>query len=125
MGRQRHLYDAFCLFIDAFQQIQIPQDPVGFRLDRQTKSVTVDEFQTPSGQLQFFFAMHIRVGHCSGADHTLAPLGAKGSLQQFRRVLLHFDVLERMGESVALAPGIAINAAMGTAAVQIHSVLGR
>lgn len=40
-GGQRKLYHAFGLPMDTFQQIQIPQNPVRFRMDHQPKPISV------------------------------------------------------------------------------------
>ena len=65
--------------------------------------------------------MHVGVRHGAGADHAPFPFRPQGIFQQLRRVALHLDILERMGELVAPAPAVAVNTAVGAAPVDVHA----
>lgn len=121
VGRQGHLHHAFRPFVDLVQQINVPENPVGLGLDGRAEAVFQDDLQALSGQSQALLAVHIGVRHGASADHALFPFQLQGFFQQLRRVLLHFDILEGMGELVASAPAVAVDAAMGAAPVDVHA----
>ena len=68
--------------------------------------------------------MQVGIAHGACADHAFFSFAAQDALQQFRRILLYLDIFKGMLHLVAGAPAVAVNAAMGAAAVDIHAVLG-
>ena len=121
-GRQRDLDNASGSLVNLFQQVDIPQDPVRFRLDCRAESVFADDFQALPCQAEFFFAVHIGIGHRTGTDHRLPPFGFQRLLQQFRCILLNFNILKSMGKLITPAAAVTVNAPVGTSPVNIHPV---
>ena len=121
VGSERHLHHAFGRAVDIIQQINVPQDPVGFGQNGGAKAVAQDDLQAFPGQTQLLLAGQIGVGHGTRADHASLPLGPQRPLQQLRRVLLHLDVLKGVAEPIAAAPAVAVDAAVDAAAINVHS----
>ena len=84
--------------------------------------IQMNDLKTSSGQSQLFFTMHIGIRHRTGADHALLPLGMQGCFKQLRCILFDFDIFKGMGKLIAPAPAVAVNTAVGTAAVDIHPI---
>ena len=84
-----------------------------------------DQFQGFAHIADFRLQRNVRIRHGSCADHAFFSLMDKGVFQQFNGIFLDLDVLKGMLHVIAFAPGIAVNTAVGTASVEIHSVLGR
>ena len=56
-------------------------------------------------------------------DHAFVPLPPQGLLQQCGSVLLHLDILKIVGHLITDRTAVAVNAPVGTPAVNIHSVV--
>lgn len=69
--------------------------------------------------------MHVWVAHGAGSDYALISFRTKGTFQELRCILLHFYIFKIVGEVVAFASAVAVNAAVGAAAIEIHTVVGR
>ena len=74
-------------------------------------------------ELKLFFTVHIGVAHGTGSDHTLFPLASEPLFEKDRRILLDLDILEIMLHLIASGTTVAVNTAMCTASVNIHSVI--
>ena len=96
----------------------------GFRQNTEAKAHLCDDFNASASQLQFLFQVKIGVGHGPSANHTLLPFTAQGICKQFRCVFLHFNVRKIVVHLIALASGVAVNTAVRTASIDVHSVVG-
>ena len=121
IGGQRHLHHAFGGSVDGIQQVDIPQDAIGFGLDRCAEAVLQYDLQATPGQAQRLLTVHVRVRHRARADHAPLPLRFQRPVQQLRRVPLHLYIFKGMSELIAGAPAVAINAAVGAAPVDVHA----
>ena len=110
--------------VDPLQDIQIPEDQVGFGQNGGTAAVPLHDFQRPAGDTQRFLHRGVGIGHGAGGDHAPAALALQRQLQKLQAVFLHGDVLEPVIHAVAAAPGIAVDASVLTAPVQVHAVSG-
>ena len=122
---QRHLHHAFCLLVNALQQRKVAEDTRRFGENRQSEAVALDDGQTATGETELLLDVQVGVAHRPGADHAAAFLFAKRLLQQLRRVDFDLDVLKFVRHAVAFASGVAVNAAVRAAAVEVHPVFGR
>lgn len=86
------------------------------------KPCAKDDLKALSSKPELLFAVHVRIRHGSRAYHGLLPLRTESFVQQLRCILLHLDVLEGMGEVVAFAPAVTVNATMRAPAVYIHPI---
>ena len=123
-GGQRHLHHAFRRFVYFLQEIQIPQYAVRLCDYGKPESIPFDQGQRLSDMLKLHLQRNIGVSHGSRVDHAFLPLAPQGMFQQFDGILLDLDILEVVLHMVAPASGIAVDTPVGTAPVQIHSVLG-
>ncbi len=125
ISRQRHLHHALCLLMNPFKQLQIPQNPAGFRLYCKAEAIPVNDFQTLPGKPQLLLAVHIRIAHGAGSDHAFFSLGAQSPLQKLRGIFLHLNILKGVIHLIAFAAAVTVDAAMSTAPIQIHPVFCR
>ena len=119
---QGYLYNGFCFAVDALQNLQIPQNKVGFRLKRDSEAVLFNQQQRAPCVFQTLFQRHIWVAHRACADHAALSLASQSSFEQVKGVFLDLDILEIMCHLIALAPRVAVDAAVRAAAVEIHPV---
>ena len=123
-GGQGHLHHRLAPAIDPLQNVQIPQNEVGFRQDGDAAAMPLDDLQGTAGHLQLFLDGRVGVGHGPGADHTGSALALQGCRQQRDGVLLHRHVLKAVVHVVAAAPGVAVDAPVLAAPVEVHAVFG-
>ena len=81
-----------------------------------------NDFQSAPGQPQFFLQRNVRIRHGTGTDHTGFSLGPQCLFQKPKRVFFDLDIFKGVLHSVAIAAGVAVNAAVLAAPVQIHSI---
>ena len=120
---ERHLNNAARTPVDLIQQVDVLQDPIRLRLYGRSKALTQNDLQALSGQSELLFTMHIRIRHGSGPDHASFSLCAQLPLQKLRSVALDLNIFEQMGELITAAPAVTVDAAVRTAAVQIHPIV--
>lgn len=123
MGGEGHLHHRFAFFIDLLQQIQIPEDSGGFCLDGHTETVSFYDLQRPPGHPEVFFQGDIGIRHGTCADHAALLFGQQRLFQQFQGIFLDLDIFKGVIHLIASAAGIAVDAAVGTAPVQIHTIV--
>ena len=104
------------------QPIEIPKNPVGFCLYSNAEPEFFDNFQTLSCQAERFLAVHIGIAHGSGGNHAPFPPPRKCIPQQFRCVLLDFDVFKIVVDVVTGTAAVAVNTSVRTAAINIDSI---
>ena len=68
---------------------------------------------------------NVGVGHGAHTDHTSAALPPERIRQQLDGVPFYLNVLKGMLHMIALAPGVAVDAAVRTAAIQINAIFRR
>ncbi len=76
-----------------------------------------------SGQTVLLFNRHIRIAHRSCSDRIALSHPLKSLSQQFVRIDFNYDFIIKMVHMVALTSGIAVDAVMLTAAIDVHAVL--
>lgn len=119
---QRHLNDGLCLFVYPGQDIKVAQYKVRFCYEACAKIVAINYFKTAAHKSKLFFQWNVWVAHGAGSNHTAFAFFTQGLSQQFGRVLLYFNIFKSMGKLIALTAGVAVNTAVGTAAVDVHAV---
>ena len=122
-GGEGHLHHGFGAAVDFFEKIQIPQHQGGFCNHRKAETVAVNQLKGFPGEQEFFFQRHIGVAHGAGSYHALFTLPFEGVFQKFKGVFFYSHIFKPVVNVVTVAPGIAVNAAVGAAPVQVHSVL--
>ena len=114
--------NAFRLLVDRFQNIDVPHDAVGFRQDGYAVTVSLYERKALSGDLQLFFEMKVWVAHSSRADHAPFPPSFQLVLQYPGGIAFYFDILKIVFHVIAFAAAVAIDAAVGAAAIYVDPV---
>ena len=62
------------------KKIYVLKNAIRLCLNRCTEAILIYDLKTFSCQAQFFFAMHIRIRHCTGSIHASFSLGPQGLL---------------------------------------------
>ena len=122
-GGEGHLHHGFGAAVDFFEKIQIPQHQGGFCNYRKAETVAVNQLKGFPGEQEFFFQGHIGVAHGAGSYHAFFTLPLEGFFQKFKGIFFYSHIFKQVVNVVTAAPGIAVNAAVGAAPVQVHSVL--
>ncbi len=124
-GGEGHLHHALGLAVDAAQQVEVAQHAGRLGDEREAEAVAVGQLQGPADKAELLFERNVWVGHRAGAQHAAGAPATERLFEQFRGVGLDLYVVERVGETVAGAARVAVDAAVGAAAVEVHAVLRR
>lgn len=79
-------------------------------------------FKAASHKTQVFFQWNVRIAHGACSNHAAFSFFTEGFFQKFRSILFYFDIFKIMSKLIALTARVAIDTAMGTSAVNVHTV---
>ena len=122
---ERHLHDGFCRAVDMRKDVKVAEHEIRFGLYGHPETMTVDYLQASPHEAQLLFRRDVGVAHRAGSYHAAAAFFPQGLLQKLRCIPLDLNVLEGVLELVAAAPRVAVDAAVGAAAVDVHAPRGQ